>query len=870
VEKAIAAYEAALTVRTREALPQDWAATQTNLGNAFTDRIRGDRADNLEKAVAAYQGALTVLTLEALPQHWAATQNGLGLAYWSRIRGDRADNMEKAIAAHEAALTVLTREALPREWAETQGNLGLVYWSRVRGDRADNLEKAIAAYEAALTIRTREALPREWAHTQNNLGIAYRERIRGDRAENLDRAVATHEAALTMLTREAFPWEWAATQDSLGSDYEGRIRGDRADNMEKAIAAYEAALTVMTREALPRDHLRTSRLLGAALLDAREWRKAGLAYASARDAFLLLFGQGLNEAEARDLITQAGSLFSEAAYAAAQLGQNEAALALASEGRARLMAVTLKLGRDDRPRVAELRTAIRTAERTAEATQGVGKAAAVEKLVGLRQELLALVRSADAAESQSASSLAQAVAAQGGVVVVPIVTKVGSKALIVTGAGPQAIDLPDLTSDRLDLLVRGKGSGWLAAYPASGLPKRELDKRLARWGNTLDKFIPELWPLFAGKLTAALKERRLKPGARLVWMPSGALGILPLGAAQDPTTQRRLADDYEIVHAPSLDALASAQRPIVSTTPATLAAIVNPTGDLEGTEKEGAIVASHFAEGVRTILQTEQATPSAVLAALRGKSHWHFASHGTFSWQDARKSALIMNSYTPLTVGQLLDTDDLGRLRLVVLSACETGLHDIDRNPDEFVGLPGAFAALGAAGVVSTLWPVDDEASWLLIAKFYDLHMGAQLLTPPTALSHAQAWLRSATTAQLRAYAKAEAARGRLQHRQLAEIERALSEERTPRRRLGGSIAAGAAPTTKRVSPSAPPTRPGRRRVPLCPTPTPTTGPVLSTRGYRRSAPFSSALYRVDQRAKNGRTWHSCPVRCAAAITSAL
>ena len=52
-----------------------------------------------------------------------------------------------------------------------------------------------------------------------------------------------------------------------------------------------------------------------------EWAKAGLAYASARDAFLLLFGQGLNDAEARDLIAEAGPLFAEAAFAAAQRGR---------------------------------------------------------------------------------------------------------------------------------------------------------------------------------------------------------------------------------------------------------------------------------------------------------------------------------------------------------------------------------------------------------------------------------------------------------------------------------------------------------------------------------------------------------------------
>ncbi|MGH1395738.1 MAG: hypothetical protein ACRAVC_17185, partial [Trichormus sp.] len=64
----------ALTVRTREALPVEWAATQNNLANAYKERIKGDRADNIEKAIAAFTEALTVRTREALPVEWAATQ----------------------------------------------------------------------------------------------------------------------------------------------------------------------------------------------------------------------------------------------------------------------------------------------------------------------------------------------------------------------------------------------------------------------------------------------------------------------------------------------------------------------------------------------------------------------------------------------------------------------------------------------------------------------------------------------------------------------------------------------------------------------------------------------------------------------------
>jgi len=135
---------------------------QAALGASYQRSRKGNRADNLEKAIAAYERALTVFTREALPREWAQAQHELGNAYVNRIDGDPSANFEKAIAAHEAALAVRTRQDLPREWAESQHDLALAYRNRVRGDHAENLEKAIAAYEAALTVRTREAMPREW------------------------------------------------------------------------------------------------------------------------------------------------------------------------------------------------------------------------------------------------------------------------------------------------------------------------------------------------------------------------------------------------------------------------------------------------------------------------------------------------------------------------------------------------------------------------------------------------------------------------------------------------------------------------------------------------------------------------------------
>ena len=52
--------------------------------------------------------------------------------------------------------------------------------------------------------------------------------------------------------------------------------------------------------------------------------------------------------------------------------------------------------------------------------------------------------------------------------------------------------------------------------------------------------------------------------------------------------------------------------------------------------------------------------------------------------------------------------------------ACETGLGKFSRG-DELVGLQRAFLYAGTAAVVTTLWKVDDRASYRVMKAFYAL-----------------------------------------------------------------------------------------------------------------------------------------------------
>ncbi|WP_375467171.1 tetratricopeptide repeat protein, partial [uncultured Nostoc sp.] len=102
----------------------------------------GSKAVNQDVAIAGYEIALSVYTRDAFPLDWARTQNNLGFAYWNRIKGERAENLETAIAAYNQVLEIYTRDAFPLDWARTQSNLGLAYWNRIKGERAENLETA--------------------------------------------------------------------------------------------------------------------------------------------------------------------------------------------------------------------------------------------------------------------------------------------------------------------------------------------------------------------------------------------------------------------------------------------------------------------------------------------------------------------------------------------------------------------------------------------------------------------------------------------------------------------------------------------------------------------------------------------------------
>jgi tetratricopeptide (TPR) repeat protein len=117
----------------------------------------------------------------------------------------------------------------------------------------------------------------------------------------------------------------------------------------------------------------------------------------------------------------------------------------------------------------------------------------------------------------------------------------------------------------------------------------------------------------------------------------------------------------------------------------------------------------------------ERATEAELRARIgEGVDVLHLATHALFDPVFPLQSSLILSDgkrAVPLTAETLFQRPLVARL--VVLSACETGMGKVLAG-DEVLGLSRSFYLGGTAAVMSSLWPVEDEATRQFMEIFHE------------------------------------------------------------------------------------------------------------------------------------------------------
>ncbi|MFN7502909.1 MAG: CHAT domain-containing protein, partial [Dolichospermum sp.] len=724
--------------RTPTDFPVDWATTQNNLGTAYSDRIRGDKAENLENAIAAYNKALEVSTRTDFPVQWATTQNNLGTAYSDRIRGDKADNLENAIAAYEQALEVRTRTDFPVQWAMTQNNLGNAYSDRIRGDKADNLENAIAAYNNALKVRTRTDFPVEWAATQNNLGNAYR--ISGDKADNLEIAIAAYEQALEVYTRTDFPVQWATTQNNLGTAYSDRIRGDKAENLENAIAAYEQALEVRTPTDFPVENAETLFNLGIAYQDSQQFDLAYDTFKSAIATVEGLRGEIISGEESkRKQAEEWNKLFVRMVEVCLGLGKEREAISYIERSKTRNLVEQI-LSRDLKTIFpAEIVTQLEQLRDEIASGQNLLQTGKAENPETLRQHLQQLRQQSQQLQDQY----------------LPIGASFNFASLEQIVDNNTAIIEWYITFDKILSFVIQPGGQEIRIWQSSSADRDALrdwvNKYLADYYNQKDQWENQLKQSLQ-KLAEILHIEeildKIPPQCeKLILIPHQFLHLLPLHALPVPDSYLMDLFPQGVGYAPSCQLLQQTQLRQRDDFQS-LFAIQTPTEDLYE-EDLGAVAAikKQFDKDKSHVLKNENAKKSAIIPhnkKLIQANNLFFFCHGSFNSNCPLDSGLQLADEV-LTLEDIITHLKLENCRLVTLAACESGMIDGYNISDEYIGLPNGFLLAGSTNVVSSLWTVSTRATALLMVRFYQELKYQELKHENNlvlALQTAQRWLR--------------------------------------------------------------------------------------------------------------------------------
>lgn len=780
VERACQLLERVLELchRHRDQIDQRLRADATlNLAAAVGARGLGDPAANQERALALQRETLTLISRDRDARRWAMVQTNLGLSLIERARSlerrlhpdDDAEQrgyamIAEAVEHFEAALTWRSFEQDPRDWGFTQINLALAYSRGLGGDRHEELRRAIEHLSDAIkgfdATGDRVSLAQAMANRANALvdlaTVGGRngpgpEQLLAGAEEDARKAIETIGEHSRGLSAGRCWWQLA------------RVLAARYGYVPMTIAAFNRSLKDLTAEAVPWDRREAARQLADLATTAGDWRQAAQSWRQAAEA-------GLAAVQARATLSGRlaevganGNVVRWAGYALVKIGALLEAVEILERGRALQLAAWLRrdvvdlrpvreASRDLYARFVDLSRRVEIGERETSAVADATFTGIAEELRSVVQQIRTLP-GLDSFLAQPALTELIPNMARDEAIAYPLTSPWGSAWLVVsrTEEGDvhvDAVELPATTSTAIfQSLVRIDS----ATDNAEGyLIEQSRHSR----GDHLDEELRKVSSILGPELMMPLAKALKQAGRQSVCIIAlGPLALVPLHALSWRTADSAtcLLDEFEIAYAPSAYIRGiSKRRAACGSGFDRLLSVGNPLPQrkpLEQSEIEAELVAATVPADDTMTLIREDATKAAVLAALPLASHAHFACHGSAASDPlGLDAALLFADDEPASAGEILDLD-LAGARLIVASACETGVVAGHDTLDEALALSTIFLAAGAGGVIASLWKVNDFATRLLMTRFYE-ELVASPDRPARALREAQLWLRHLTIEQ--------------------------------------------------------------------------------------------------------------------------
>lgn len=616
-----------------------------------------------QKAIPVFERAAQYAREARQPSPEASSYSGLSLAYRRLGKPEQAvDHETKAVAVLEAAIPRLTVE-WSRFGVEAQRRL-----AGLERNYAETLvglgwthfslrqwDPARLAFQKALEVGQRIRVPQVVASAHQGLGTI------AARQGDFQVGVSQLEEALRLSQRPEFV---ARTQETLGRVYRGMGKLPEAEAaLRQAVTGIEDLRSLLgseeLRESFFEDKAATYELLVLTLLERGKATEAFDVSERARArAFLDLLGNRVTLSR----------------------GRSQALIAEERTLRERISA--LKAQPEDSPALR------RELELAREAYQ-----AFLQRVRQVDREQASLMTVEPLTLPQ-----VQGLLPEGAVLLEYFVTQQGTILWTVEREAVSAVTLP-LRDQGLARLVQSF---------------RELIASPERQAET-------------AQMAQALFDQLVRPALRgrapreLLIVPHDALHYLPFQALMS-APGRYLIQDAPLYYYSSAS-LMQFTRAKAQAGPFSLFGLGNPdlrdpTLYLRYAEREVRAVADLFPQSV--ILVQRDATKTTTREHSPRHTLLHFATHAELDEADPLGSALLLAPSNG-DDGRLEVQEIFGlnlQASLVVLSACETALGRLTRG-DELTGLTRAFIYAGTPSIITTLWKVNDRASYELMRDFY-------------------------------------------------------------------------------------------------------------------------------------------------------